>query len=70
MDPETNEEAPIFNPRTQKWSDHFRWNDVQVVALSAIGRATLTRLALNRRLVLAIRHEEKLRHRHPPVRAI
>src|ERR1700752_5332152 len=24
-DPETGGEVPLFNPRTQAWTDHFRW---------------------------------------------
>jgi 5-methylcytosine-specific restriction endonuclease McrA len=24
-DPETTTEVPLFNPRTQAWTDHFRW---------------------------------------------
>ncbi len=30
LDPETNEMAPIFNPRTDAWKDHFRWNGVRM----------------------------------------
>ncbi len=26
IDPLTGETAPLFNPRTQKWSDHFIWS--------------------------------------------
>src|SRR5688572_32098793 len=26
-DPETGVEVPLFNPRQQKWSDHFRWSE-------------------------------------------
>ena len=24
-DPDSGEEVPLFNPRTQSWADHFRW---------------------------------------------
>ena len=27
IDPETGEEAPLFNPRTQSWSVHFSWSE-------------------------------------------
>jgi hypothetical protein len=70
LDPERNAETPLFNPRTHVWSDHFRWNDVEIVGLTPTGRATVSKLQLNRRLALAIREEEKLRHRHPPVRPV
>src|SRR5262249_46349399 len=39
-DPDTRAEVPIFNPRTQWWSDHFRWDGYRVVGLTPTGRAT------------------------------
>ena len=27
IDPETQEIVPIFNPRQQKWEEHFIWTD-------------------------------------------
>ncbi|MEE3718104.1 HNH endonuclease signature motif containing protein [Tumidithrix elongata RA019] len=65
-DPETNKMVPIFNPRQQSWREHFCWNDVQIVGLTAVGRATVNALKLNRAIILAIREEEKLLGRHPP----
>jgi hypothetical protein len=65
-DPESGEEAPLFNLRTQRWTDHFRWEAERVVPLTPTGRATLTALAMNRPLILAIRQEEAARGRHPP----
>jgi len=64
-DPETREMVSIFNPRQQKWKEHFTWNDVQLFGLSATGRATVEALNLNRPIMLAIRSEEKLLGRHP-----
>lgn len=65
-DPETGEEATLFNPRTQSWNEHFRWDDVRVLPLTPTGRATVTALAMNRPLIIAIRQEESVRRRHPP----
>ncbi len=65
-DPESGEEVPLFNPRTQSWADHYRWEDIRVVALTPTGRATVAALALNRPMILAIRQEEAVRRRHPP----
>jgi 5-methylcytosine-specific restriction endonuclease McrA len=56
-DPDTGLMAPLFNPRTQNWSDHFAWQGPMVVGLTPTGRATLTALAMNRPLVVAIRKE-------------
>lgn len=56
----------IFNPRQQKWSDHFTWNGVQIRGITATGRATIEALDMNRSTMLAIRFEEGLLGRHPP----
>jgi 5-methylcytosine-specific restriction endonuclease McrA len=49
VDPETQEIVPIFNPRQQKWVDHFVWLNQGVVikGTTPIGRATCLRLDLN-----------------------
>ncbi len=49
VDPETQEIVPIFNPRKQKWAEHFVWQDKGVVikGITSIGRATCLRLDLN-----------------------
>jgi HNH endonuclease len=49
IDPETQEIAPIFNPRQQQWADHFVWTlDGTVIQGSTpIGRATCIRFDLN-----------------------
>jgi hypothetical protein len=65
-DPETGEKVPVFNPRQQVWTKHFRWNGVQVVGLTATGRATINALNMNREIILAIRAEEEFFGRHPP----
>ena len=65
-DSKTGEVVSIFNPRQQAWKEHFAWNGVQVVGLTATGRATLQALDLNRATMLAIRAEEELLGRHPP----
>ncbi|MGH7169360.1 MAG: HNH endonuclease [Gemmataceae bacterium] len=65
-DPDSGEEVPLSNPRTQTWSEHFRWEDVRMVPLTPTGRATVASLAMNRPLIIAIRQEEIARGRHPP----
>lgn len=49
-DPDTGVETALYNPRTQHWKDHFRWDDDKtgLVGLSAVGRATVSRLRINR----------------------
>jgi hypothetical protein len=65
-DPETGIEVPLFNPRTQSWSEHFRWDNERVAPLTPTGRATVAALAMNRSIIVAIRQEESARGRHPP----
>jgi hypothetical protein len=65
-DLDSGQVVQLFNPRTQRWNEHFRWDGETLVALTATGRATLTALAMNRTLVVAIRREEAARGRFPP----
>ena len=65
-DPESGEDVPLFNPRTQPWTEHFRWDGEKIWPLTPTGRATVAALAMNRPLILAIREEETTRGRHPP----
>lgn len=65
-DPETQQPAPLFNPRTDNWTDHFEWDEYTVTGLTPTGRATVAALAMNRPLILSIREEEAERDRHPP----
>ncbi len=49
IDPETNAEVPLFNPRQQVWSDHFTWSvdGLLILGSTSCGRATCNRLDLN-----------------------
>src|SRR4051794_6432306 len=38
-DPETGEEVPLFQPRTQVWSEHFHWEGERLIPLTPTGRA-------------------------------
>ena len=66
LDPTTKRRIPLFHPRQQRWSNHFRWQGTRVVGATATGRATVAALRMNRPLILAIRGQEALRGRHPP----
>jgi hypothetical protein len=65
-DPDTGEHVSMFHPRTQHWSEHFRWDDVHMVGLTSTGRALVAALEMNRPIMLAIRAEEMVLGRHPP----
>ncbi|NJO78917.1 MAG: HNH endonuclease [Cyanobacteria bacterium RM1_2_2] len=49
IDPETQTVIPLFNPRQQKWEEHFVWIDGGTViqGVTPVGRATCLRLDLN-----------------------
>jgi len=47
VDPESGELTSLFNPRTQKWNDHFEIRGGQILPLTAIGRVTERILRLN-----------------------
>ncbi len=66
-DPQTGEEVPLFHPRRDSWKEHFAWEGVLLLGLSATGRATIAALDMNRAIILAIRREEALLNRHPPL---
>lgn len=55
VDDETGALVPLFNPRTDAWHEHFRYEPESgtVVGLTPAGRATVARLDLNdpRRLI-------------------
>ncbi|WP_024546962.1 HNH endonuclease [Picosynechococcus sp. NKBG15041c] len=61
-------EVRLFNPRCDRWADHFVWAEdgVMVVGLTEIGRATIARLDMNRERVLLIRQADRDVGRHPP----
>jgi hypothetical protein len=73
IDPQTQQETSLFNPRTSQWSDHFIWttDGTKIVGLTPIGRATCHRLDLNdeRRKDHFIQRSRKLWKQgkwHPP----
>lgn len=68
-DPETSTLAPLFNPRQQRWQDHFAWTEdgLQVLGLTPTGRATVALLRLNRQQLQNLRYALRAIQRHPPV---
>lgn len=47
IDPDSGEIVPLFNPRTQLWQQHFRFDGANIVPISANGRTTVSLLKLN-----------------------
>lgn len=48
-DPASGVTVPLFNPRAQVWTDHFRWseNGLCIIGLTPVGRATVEALHLS-----------------------
>lgn len=68
VDPLTGETLSLFNPRTQKWSDHFLWNPdgTKVEGITAIGRATICRMRMNNPVIIVARRRWVISSWHPP----
>jgi hypothetical protein len=56
-DPVTGRRIRLWNPRRQRWLDHFCWtaDGTEIQGLTACGRATVAALHLNRPELLAAR---------------
>ena len=69
IDPETQQRVLLFNPRTQRWTEHFAWNDdgIQIIGLTSCGRATVVALQFNRPLIQMARAVWVSANQHPPV---
>jgi hypothetical protein len=68
IDPATGEEAPLFNPRTQRWFDHFQWSNdgVYIIGLTPTGRASVVALQLNNEFIVPSRRLWVTAGWHPP----
>ena len=60
--------VPLYHPRQHEWHEHFAWgkNLIHLVALTPIGRVTITTLALNRSSVVNLRRLLCAVDEHPP----
>lgn len=47
LDPESGQLTPLFNPRTQQWTEYFRLDGAWIVPLTPEGRVTVAILQLN-----------------------
>jgi hypothetical protein len=66
FDPQTGNFVFLFNPRSQKWTDHFRLRESFIEPLTPEGRTTVFLLRLN----ISERQDERRRlitqRRYPP----
>lgn len=68
LDPLTGEPSLLFNPRTEAWAEHFRWSadGMRVEGVSAVGRATVIALRMNRPAITTARGRWAEAGWHPP----
>lgn len=68
IDPISNAEVPLFHPRQDSWAEHFQWSidTLQMIGLTAIGRATVAALQLNRNELVRFRRILLGAGEHPP----
>ena len=57
-DPSTGDAVRLFNPRDQRWTEHFAWSPdgTQIVGLTSCGRATVEHLRMNNLDVVTARY--------------
>lgn len=66
IDPLSKMIVPLFNPRTQAWSDHFEIADAaEIIGRTATGRATVALLQLNNHERLSYRRNLAEDGRYP-----
>lgn len=68
FDAATDKTVRLFNPRADVWSEHFVWTGdfTEIVGLTAVGRATIKALNLNREGLINQRRMLRDYGRHPP----
>lgn len=67
-DPVTGSLVRLFNPRRDRWEDHFQWsgNGELIIGLNETGRATVVALDLNRPVIVMARRLWVSAGWHPP----
>lgn len=67
-DPQTGIVVNLFNPRNQRWDEHFVWSadGSRVIGITPIGRATVEELRLNTELAQTVRRNWIVAGWHPP----
>jgi hypothetical protein len=59
FDPDTGQFCLLFNPRTQVWAEHFKFEGFTILGLTPEGRATVSMLQINSEETIAERRRIK-----------
>jgi hypothetical protein len=68
IDPQGGEAVALFHPQAQVWADHFAWSEcgMEIKGLTAVGRATIAALRMNRPTLIRTRAMWVQLDEHPP----
>jgi hypothetical protein len=68
-DPLTGRRVKLFNPRQQRWSRHFQWNQngTLIEGKTVCGRATVLALNMNHLIAVTVRQNWVVAGWHPPI---
>lgn len=68
VDPEAGGQHRLFDPRADRWNEHFSWSAdaLEIIGTTPVGRATVVLLDLNRDRLKQIRAADRDLGRHPP----
>ena len=60
IDPDTGQVIPLFNPRRDRWDEHFAWDELRIVGRSPVGRTRVGLLQLNSPARLRVRRATRI----------
>ncbi len=68
LDTQSGEIVSLFNPRQQRWQEHFTWSSegTEIIGLTPCGRGTVRTLKLNNSLAVTVRKNWVKAGWHPP----
>jgi len=66
QDPLTGHLVPLFNPRAERWSEHFQLDGAVIVSLTPVGRGTALLLRVNDEQRVLLRAELLRQGRYRP----
>lgn len=66
VDPESGAVVPFFNPRADRWAEHFCFDGYQLIGQTPVGWAAVSVLGLNHPRRVLIREAEELLGLFPP----
>lgn len=68
IEPKSGEVVTLFHPQEQIWTEHFAWSEsgTEMRGLTAVGRATISALQMNRPALVRARAMWVKLGEHPP----